>query len=76
MKFNIEKINALSLADLQALYELIDSGIYDGNSTKRISCEAEGFHYSHETWKARLVERKEILNNIQEVMKMKINNII
>ena len=70
-----EGLYALSIAELESLYRLINEGFY-GYSTKNIEVEAKGYQYGHEKWKERLVEREELLKEIREMMKNKIRIIL
>ena len=69
------KLSQLSLPELKTLYEVIDSGYVDGNSTPRIRIESEGYHSGHEKWKERLVKREEILSKINNEIRNRVNEI-
>jgi hypothetical protein len=69
-----EGLFALSLADLESLLNVINNGIYDGISTKRI--EAEELNSSDKTWQERLRERYKLTDEIEEVIQNKIRTIL
>lgn len=69
-------MNNLSLTELVTLYNIIDNGLYDGNSTSFIRIEAAGFQYGHEKWKNDLKDREEILFKIRFLIRLKAKNMI
>ena len=73
---NIEKLNQLSITDLNTIYDVIDSGKYDGYSIDSIEVQAKGYQYGHEKWKEKIKERSKLLREIKEILKTKIQNIL
>lgn len=62
-------LDSLSLPELHSLYDLLDRGIADGNSTGKIQVEARGFQGGDENWKLKYANRKKSLKKIKKAIK-------
>jgi hypothetical protein len=79
------KLKALNLSELESLYYLIDEGIYDGYSTSEIRTKARiievgdypnGNQNGIQMWIEMLNDRKKLLEEIEVVIRNKINALL
>lgn len=82
MIFNKEKLEKLSLPELESLYDLIDRGAYDNCSTEylketlasRLKAAYSGSSILH--YKSMLEKRVDTLSEISSFIKQKITNLL
>lgn len=70
------ELNELNLSDQYSLYKVIDGGMFDGFTTRRLEVEASSENPANgNMWERLRDERLEILENIEEAIKKTVNSI-